>query len=71
VGTRASGEGEPYSQDANVTDAAMVRLKWCATRRNDVMRGNLHRLYRQAMSPWGVALHEAMQGEIAAPERYR
>jgi putative transposase len=27
----------------------------CATRRNDVMRGNLLRLYRQAMSPWGVA----------------
>jgi len=24
-GTRASREGEPYSQDANVTDAAMVR----------------------------------------------
>jgi hypothetical protein len=26
VGTRASREGEPYTQDANVTDAAMVRL---------------------------------------------
>jgi hypothetical protein len=25
-GTRASREGEPYPQDANVTDAAMVRL---------------------------------------------
>ena len=31
VGTRASGEGEPYSQEANVTDAAMVRLN-CRTR---------------------------------------
>jgi hypothetical protein len=30
VGTRASGEGEPYTQDANVTDAAMVRLN-CRT----------------------------------------
>jgi transposase len=27
----------------------------CATKRNDVMRGNLLRLYRQAMSPWAVA----------------
>jgi hypothetical protein len=26
VGTRASREGEPYTQDANVTDAAMVSL---------------------------------------------
>jgi hypothetical protein len=26
VGTRASREGEPYTQEANVTDAAMVRL---------------------------------------------
>jgi hypothetical protein len=26
VGTRASGAGEPYPQEANVTDAAMVRL---------------------------------------------
>jgi hypothetical protein len=26
VGTRASREGEPYAQEANVTDAAMVRL---------------------------------------------
>jgi hypothetical protein len=26
VGTRASGAGEPYTQDANVTDADMVRL---------------------------------------------
>jgi hypothetical protein len=30
VGTRAGGEGEPYTQDANVTDAAMVRLN-CRT----------------------------------------
>jgi hypothetical protein len=34
------------------------------------MGGKPHCLYRQAMSPWGVALHDAMQGEIAAPERY-
>jgi hypothetical protein len=27
----------------------------CATRRNDEMRGNLHHLYRQVMSLWGVA----------------
>jgi hypothetical protein len=27
----------------------------CATKRGDAMRGNLHRLYRQTMSPWGVA----------------
>lgn len=27
----------------------------CATRRNDVMRGDLHHLYRQAMSRWAVA----------------
>jgi hypothetical protein len=27
----------------------------CATKRGDGMRGNLHRLYRQAASPWGVA----------------
>jgi hypothetical protein len=26
VGTRASREGEPYAQEANVTDAARVRL---------------------------------------------
>jgi len=26
VGTRARGEGEPYTQEAHVTDAAMVRL---------------------------------------------
>jgi hypothetical protein len=26
VGTRASRDGEPYAQEANVTDAAMVRL---------------------------------------------
>src|SRR5687768_6506857 len=31
VGTRASREAEPYCQDANVTDAARVRLK-CRTR---------------------------------------
>jgi hypothetical protein len=30
-GTRASRAGEPYTQDANVTDAAMVRL-YCRTR---------------------------------------
>src|ERR671911_471861 len=30
VGTRASGAGEPYTQEANVTDAAMVRLN-CRT----------------------------------------
>jgi hypothetical protein len=27
----------------------------CATKRGDGMSGKLHRLYRQAMSPWGVA----------------
>jgi hypothetical protein len=27
----------------------------CATRRNDGMSGKLLRLYRQALSPWGVA----------------
>jgi hypothetical protein len=27
----------------------------CATKRNDVMGGNPLRLYRQALSPWGVA----------------
>jgi hypothetical protein len=43
----------------------------CATKRNGVMGGKPLRLYRQALSPWGVALHDAMQGEIAAPERYR
>jgi hypothetical protein len=26
VGTRARGAGEPYAQEAHVTDAAMVRL---------------------------------------------
>jgi hypothetical protein len=26
VGTRASGEAEPYCQEAHVTDAVMVRL---------------------------------------------
>jgi hypothetical protein len=31
VGTRARGEGEPYTQEAHVTDAAMVRLM-CRTR---------------------------------------
>jgi hypothetical protein len=30
-GTRASRAGEPYSQEANVTDAAMVKLN-CRTR---------------------------------------
>jgi hypothetical protein len=30
-------------------------LPLCATRRNDVMRGNFHGLYRQAMSRWAVA----------------
>jgi len=30
-------------------------LLWCATKRKDEMRGNLHRLYRQAVSLWGVA----------------
>ena len=27
----------------------------CATKRKDEMRGNLHSLYRQAVSPWAVA----------------
>jgi hypothetical protein len=27
----------------------------CATRRIDGMRGNLHDLYRQVVSPWAVA----------------
>jgi hypothetical protein len=27
----------------------------CATKRGEEMRGNLHRLYQQAMSRWGVA----------------
>jgi|SRR5215475_3965701 len=31
------------------------RYNRCATRRNDVMGGNPPRLYRQALSPWGVA----------------
>jgi hypothetical protein len=31
TGTRARGAGEPYAQEAHVTDAAMVRLK-CRTR---------------------------------------
>ena len=31
MGTRASGAGEPYTQDANVTDAARVKLN-CRTR---------------------------------------
>jgi hypothetical protein len=33
----------------------LALLPLCATRRNDVMRGNLHGLYRQAMSRWAVA----------------
>ena len=27
-------------------------------------------LYRRAMNRWGVAIHDAVYGEIAAPERY-
>jgi len=33
----------------------MALLPLCATKRNDVMRGNLHGLYRQAMSRWAIA----------------
>jgi hypothetical protein len=31
VGTQARGEGEPYTQEAHVPDAAMVNL-YCRTR---------------------------------------
>jgi hypothetical protein len=43
----------------------------CATKRKGEMDGKSYRLYRQSISRWGVALHDAVQGEIAAPERYR
>ena len=43
----------------------------CATRREVGMRGNLHRLYRQAMSRWGVASVGCNAGvKELAPERY-
>ena len=41
-GTRASGPGEPYSQDANVTDAAMVKLN-CRYRRDPIKHRNTQR----------------------------
>jgi hypothetical protein len=34
----------------------------CATKRIDVMSGKLHSLYRQAMSPWGVAPRRCIRG---------
>jgi hypothetical protein len=45
VGTRASGEGEPYTQEANATDAAMVRLK-CRTRDTLITWTSLRRWLR-------------------------
>ncbi len=45
VGTRASREGEPYTQDANVTDAVMVRLS-CRTRDTLISCTSLRRWLR-------------------------
>jgi hypothetical protein len=37
------------------TVSAMVPIPECAIKRTDVMGRKPHGLYRQAMSPWGVA----------------
>ena len=53
------------------TRASRRERAMCATRREVGMRGNLHRLYRQAMSRWGVASVGCNAGvKELAPERY-
>jgi hypothetical protein len=54
VGTRARGAGEPYPQEAHVTDAARVRLK-CATRHNDGMDEKSRGLYQEVSELLGLS----------------